>query len=139
MPGYSSEFVIAKVLDLGLVAFYYFMFALVFSVLLNLLTRVYEKVTQADQQKSTLRLGFEIVANIFFVGVAFWIIRNVVERIPSPVDGLGGYQHSRLSQATTATIATLTLILFQTALTDKIREFNSRVFEKTWIGQFVRI
>ena len=135
--GYSTEFVIAKVVDLGLVAFYYFIFALVFSVLLNLLTRVYERATNADANKTTLRLGFEIIANIFFIAVSFWVIRNIVERIPYPLDGLGGYRHSRLAQTTTAAIATLTLILFQTALTDKIREFNSRVFEKTWVAKFV--
>jgi hypothetical protein len=125
---YSSEFIAAKVADLGLVTFYYFVFALVFAVLLNLLTRLYEKYSPADTTKSTLRLSVEIILNIFFVAVAFWVIRNIVERIPFPLEGLGGYRHSRLSAEAVSGIAALTLILFQTALNDKIRELNNRLF-----------
>lgn len=137
--GYSTNFLIAKTLDLGLISFYYFALAIVFSILLNLLTRIYERLTNADAEKSTARLGFEIVGNIFFIVVTFWVIRNAVEYIPFPLDGLGGYKHSRLSQTTTSAIAGVTLLIFQTALADKIREFNSRVFEKTWVSRIVKI
>lgn len=123
---YTSAFVVAKITDLGLVAFYYFLLALVFSVALNYLTQVYETYLPS-KEKSTHRLALEIIANVFFVAVAFWIIRNTVERIPFPLEGMGGYRHARLSQTTTAAIATLTLVLFQTSLTDKIRELNSRI------------
>lgn len=125
---YTSAFVTAKITDLALVTFYYFSLAIVFSVALNFLTQLYESHLPS-KEKTTRRLTFEIIANIFFVAVAFWVIRNVVERIPFPLEGMGGYRHARLSQATTAAIATLTLVLFQTSLTDKIRELNARIFE----------
>jgi len=130
------DFILAKAGDLALVTFYYFVFALAASVLLNLLTRIYERyTTRGDtKQKSTIRLVFEIVANIFFIAVTFWGIRNAVEAIPYPLDGMGGYQHARLQQTTTSAIAALTLILFQTTLTDKIRELNARIFTKTTEG-----
>lgn len=126
---YTSAFVTAKVTDLALVTFYYFSLALVFSVALNYITQVYETYLPS-KEKTTRRLALEITANIFFVAVAFWVIRNVVERIPFPLEGMGGYRHARLSQSTTAAIATLTLVLFQTSLTDKIRELNARIFKK---------
>ncbi len=129
MSGYTSKFITAKVLDLGLVTLYYFLFALVFSILLSQLTILYESYTD-QKQKSMTRLMFEIVANIFFVAVAFWIIRNVVERVPFPLDGYGGYQHRLLSTTSTSAIAALTLIIFQTKLSDKIRELNARIFAK---------
>lgn len=130
MSGYTTKFITAKILDLGAVTLYYFLFALIFSIVLNQLTILYESYTDG-KYKSISRLMFEIVANIFFVAVAFWIIRNVVERIPYPLDGYGGYQHRLLSTTSTSAIAALTLILFQTSLSDKIRELNVRIFTKT--------
>lgn len=127
---YSPAFVTAKVLDLGLISFYYIVFALIFSVILNYLTRIYDKTMGVPpEQKSTGRLVFEVTANIFFVAVAFWVIRNIVERIPFPFDGLGGFQHSRLNRSSTDVIATLTLILFQTELRQKINMLNERFFK----------
>jgi hypothetical protein len=130
---YSREFIFAKVTDIGLVAFYYLSFTIAASIVLQLVTRVYDKYTapkEGEKAKSTIRLFFEIVANIFFVAVALWVARNVIERVPFPFEGLGGYQHARLSHETMAQIGTLALILFQTALMEKIKVFNDRLFAK---------
>jgi hypothetical protein len=130
---YSREFIFAKVADIGLVTFYYLSFTITASILLQLVTRVYDKYTAAkdgEKAKSTVRLFFEIVANIFFIAVTLWVIRNVIERVPFPFEGLGGYQHSRLSNETMAQIGTLALILFQTSLMEKIKVFNDRLFAK---------
>jgi hypothetical protein len=128
---YSAEFITAKVVDLGLISFYYIVLALFFSVILNYLTRVYDRYTgdgDLQKEKGTGRLLFEVTANIFFVAVSFWIIRNIVERIPFPLDGFGGFQHGRLNRTSIDVIATLTLILFQTELREKINMLNERFF-----------
>ncbi len=135
---YSREFVFAKVTDIGLVSFYYMSFTITASILLQLLTRVYDKYTapkEGEEAKSTLRLFLEIVANIFFIAVAFWVARNVIERVPFPLDGLGGYRHARLSTETISQIGTLALILFQTSLMEKIKVFNDRLFAKAQAQQ----
>lgn len=126
---YTAAFVTAKLSDLALVTFYYLFLALVFSILLQMITKFYEAYTPGP--KSTPRLFLEIVANIFFVAATFWVIRNVVERIPFPLNGMGGYKHEKLSTTTTSAIAALTLILFQTTLQDKIADLNNRLFQKS--------
>lgn len=123
---YTAAFVTAKVGDIALITIYYFVFALGFSVLLQQVTYWYDQQTEMKEPKTTRRLVLEVIANIFFIVIAFWIIRNLVERIPSPFEGFGGYQQSRLQYRTTSIISTLTLILFQTSLTDKIRLLNTR-------------
>ena len=131
---YSREFVFAKVTDMGLVSFYYMSFTITASILLQLLGRIYDKYTE-PKEKSTLRLFSEIVFNIFFIVVAFWVARNVIERVPFPLEGLGGYQHARLSTETISQIGTLALILFQTSLMEKIKVFNDRLFAKAQAQQ----
>jgi hypothetical protein len=127
---FSGAFITAKILDLGLVSFYYLVFAIVFAMALEFLTELYERVLPS-KEKSTPRLLFEVGANIFFVAVAFWVIRNIVEIIPYPFEGYGGYKHSLLKETNTSIIATLVLILFQTSLTKKIGILNDRLFKST--------
>lgn len=134
---YSREFIFAKVADIGLVTFYYLSITITASILLQLVTQVYDKYTapkEGEKAKSTIRLFFEIVANIFFIAVTLWVTRNVIERVPFPFEGLGGYQHARLSHETMAQIGTLALILFQTSLMEKIKVFNDRLFAKAQRG-----
>ncbi len=130
---YSREFILAKVADIGLVSFYFMSFTITASILLQLLTSVYDKYTASPDgtEKSTLRLFLEVVANIFFIAVTFWVARNIIERVPFPLDGLGGYQHSRLSTETMSQISALAIILFQTALMEKIKLLNERIFIKS--------
>jgi hypothetical protein len=127
---YTTPFVVAKVTDIALVTTYYFFFALLFSIALQWLLRLYDELS-AVKEKSTWRLMFEVSASIFFIAVAFWIIKNTVERIPFPLEGYGGYTHARLSESALFVIASLTMILFQTSLMDKIRLLNERIFKKT--------
>jgi hypothetical protein len=143
--GYTRQFLVAKTADLALSSLYFFFFALTSSIALNFLSQLYEAYTMKDKdaKKSLSRLMFEIVANIFFIVFAFWIIRNVVERIPFPLEGYGGYTHAKLSLPTILLLSSVTMLFFQTALMDKVRELNDRVYvstklSDTWFGQFMQ-
>ena len=143
--GYTQKFLLAKTTDIALSSVYYFFLALAASIGLNFVSEVYESYTLKDnsQEKSMSRLMFEIAANMFFIVFTFWIIRNVVERIPFPLEGYGGYQHAKLSLPTILLLTSVTMLFFQTALMDKVRELNERIFAKTqlsntWFGEFVK-
>jgi hypothetical protein len=143
--GYTQKFLVAKTTDIALSSVYYFFLALAASIGLNFASEFYESYTLKDktQEKSMTRLMFEIVANIFFIVFTFWIIRNVVERIPFPLEGYGGYQHAKLSLPTILLLTSVTMLFFQTALMDKVRELNGRIFAKTklsdtWFGTFMK-
>lgn len=143
--GFTRRFFIAKTADLALSSTYYFFLALAASVLLNFLTQFYEAYTLKDAKadKSLARLMFEIIANIFFILFAFWIIRNIVEQIPFPLEGYGGYSHTKLSLPTILLLSSITMLFFQTALMDKVRELNTRIFASTklsdtWLGRFMQ-
>lgn len=143
--GYTRQFLVAKTTDIALTSFYFFAFALLASIALNFLSEFYESYTRKDKDtpKSLPRLSFEVVANMFFIVFTFWVIRNVVERIPFPLEGYGGYAHAKLSLPTIILLSSITMLFFQTALMDKVRELNMRLFASlklsdTWFGQFMQ-
>ncbi len=136
----STQFITAKTADLFLTSFYFFAFGVVGSVVLNFLTEMYERYSMSDRtkEKSLPRLMFEIVFHVFFIVLLFWGIRNAVSLIPFPLEGYGGYQHARLSLPTILLLSSVTLFFFQTTLMDKMREFNTRLFAATPVGDFLR-
>lgn len=136
----STRFITAKTVDMFLTSFYFFAFGVVGSIVLNMLTEFYERYTDLDRtkEKSLVRLMFEIVFNIFFVVLLFWGIRNGVQMIPFPLEGYGGYQHKRLSLPTILLLSSVTLFFFQTSLMDKMREFNTRLFASSIVGDFLK-
>ncbi len=145
MAGYTRKFVVAKTTDMALTSLYYFVFAMGASIALNFISQFYEDYTVKDktQEKSLLRLSFEVFANIFFIVFSFWIIRNAVERIPFPLEGYGGYNHGKLSLPTILLLTSVTMLFFQTALMDKVRQVNERLFSAlklsdTWFGKFMQ-
>ena len=143
--GYTRQFLVAKTTDIALTSLYFFLFALGASVGLNFLSEFYEAYTRKDTsaEKSLTRLSFEVAANIFFIVFTFWVIRNVVERIPFPLEGYGGYTHARLSLPTILVLTSVTMLFFQTTLMDKVRQLNTRLFSElklsdTWFGRFMQ-
>lgn len=140
---YKREFLVAKTTDIALSSLYYFVFALTASMTLNFLTEFYDSYTVKNNEKTLARLSFEVFFNIFFIVFMFWVIRNVVEAIPFPLEGYGGYAHAKLSLPTILILTSVTMVFFQTTLMDKVRQLNERMFaalriSDTWFGRFMQ-
>lgn len=143
--GYTSKFLVAKTTDIALTSLYFFLLAIGASVTLNFISEFYDNYTRKenDMKKSLARLSFEVVSNMFFIVFTFWIIRNVVEWIPFPLEGYGGYAHAKLSLPTILVLTSVTMMFFQTSLMDKVRHLNTLIFTElklsdTKFGRFMQ-
>lgn len=122
---YSPLFLTVKLLDIGLVSTYYFVIGIIFAKLFD---AIYEKFAPEDYDKINIGLLFgDIILHLFILGVVIYVLRNIIERIPSPLDGIGGFQHSRLKELDSSFVISIVLILFQKNLTKKINAFTKRV------------
>jgi hypothetical protein len=54
-------------------------------------------------------------------------MRNLVGLVPSPLDGLAGFQHARLKELQGGFILAVLIFMFQQSLRDKITSFAKRV------------
>jgi len=122
---YTPLFVAVKLLDIGLVTVYFFILGLAAAkafdgIMGNFAEENYEKI-------STLQMFFEIVLQLFALGVIAYILRNLVKLIPFPLDGIGGFKHERLKELDGGEVMALVLILFQHNLIDKVLYFVNHV------------
>ncbi len=123
-PQYTPLFLGVKLIDIGLVTTYYFIIGIIFAKAFD---RVYGDFEQEDYKKiGNIRLLFDILIHLFFIGVMAYILRNIIGIIPFPLEGVAGYKHERLKELEGGHILALILILFQKNLFSKIKFFAER-------------
>jgi hypothetical protein len=90
-----------KMLDIGLLTIIYFTLGYACSWLIN---KIYPNF---DQNTSRIKfvLFLEICSQLFLIGILIYILRNFIELIPFPLEGIYGYQHSRVRELYSGGIA----------------------------------
>ena len=126
-PPFTPLFLAVKLTDIGLVTMYYFVAGIVAAKLFDI---VYGEFNETDyDKKSNIVIFGEIVLHLFFIGVVAYVLRNIVSEIPFPLEGLGGFKHSRLKEREGGYALSIVLVLFQKNLTAKVSYFGKRVLD----------
>ena len=118
---YSALFLGVKLLDIGLVTMYYFVLAIAVARFIDTVGGKFIENEYKDVPRWALFI--EIILQLFAIGIVAYILRNIVSAIPFPLDGVAGYNHSRLKELDGGEIMPLILILFQKNLFEKITYF----------------
>lgn len=123
---FTPLFLAVKLADIGLVTTYYFMIGLGFAKLFDSL---YGKFNAKNYDEvSNFRLFAEIVAHLFLLGIVAYVLRNIIEAIPFPLEGVAGFRHERLKEIEGGHVLAIVLIMFQKNLLEKIQFFAGRAF-----------
>ena len=121
---YTVPFVTAKIIDIGFVSVYYFIFGLLFAAMFDIVLGKFDETEY--NKKSTSIILLEILLQFFLIGILVYVMRNIIERIPSPVEGIGGFQHVRLKEIGGGVIGVTILLRFQKNLQDKMTYCRKR-------------
>ena len=122
---YTPLFATIKIIDIGLTTTYYFLLGL---LLAKWFDHLYDKFDpEAYKKVSTLRIFLEIVVHLFILGIVAYAMRNIIELIPYPLDGVAGFEHKRLKELGGGVTLGTVLLLFQKNLRDKISFFTKRI------------
>jgi len=115
-----------KMLDIGYITVLYFIFAIIVGKIFNYIFGPYN--SSADVNKSTFRIGVELCAIIWLIGISTYIIRNIVEIIPSPFENFHDFHHKRVKELTSASVYTLILYQCLSSFRGKLNTFLGRTF-----------
>jgi hypothetical protein len=122
----KQEFLIAKLTDIGLLTVYFFIVGFFISVGID---KFLGKFNQDEYKNvSTLRIVLEISIHLFILGIIMYILRNIFERVPFPLEGYGGYKHILLKEIQGGIVLSFVLLLFQENLIAKINYLRYRLF-----------
>ncbi len=117
-----------KIIDIGFITILYFTLGFLVSIWFN---RMYEKyVDLVNDYKSNFRLIIELLLHIWLLGITVYIARNLVEKIPSPLDNIAGFSHKRVKELHSATVFTLVFFYSQTYMREKMGYLYKRLTGK---------
>ena len=63
----------------------------------------------------------EIIFHLFLIGIVAYLLRNIIERIPFVLDGVGGFKYGLLKELQGGQILGILIIIFQKNLIEKIQ------------------
>jgi hypothetical protein len=120
-----------KVLDIGYIAVLYFIIGVAFTTLFD---KIFGEWTiDTDAHKSTIRIGLELLGMIWLFGVTTYVVRILVEQIPSPMSYIPlsnpdrKFDHRRVKELSSATVFTLILMGTSFHFRLKLEYFYKRI------------
>jgi hypothetical protein len=117
-----------KIADIGYISIIYFFVAMATLFIFDRLFGKFDE--QKEKQKSKLQLAFEIIGLIWLAGATTYIIRNIVgDFIPSPFDGIGGFEHKRVKELTNAGVFVFIFMYYFKYLKQKMDAFYDKLVE----------
>jgi hypothetical protein len=122
------EFVIRfiKMLDIGYITIIYFIFAILVAKVFNYIFGEYD--SESDKNKSNFKICIELCGIIWLIGISTYLIRNVVELIPSPFENVFDFHHKRVKELSSAGVYTLILYQCLSFFRGKLSTFLTRIF-----------
>lgn len=114
-----------KIIDIGYITALYFILGIIATVALDYAFGTFDQ--KVSDTKHLFQIGLEIIFHMYIVGIIIYILRNVIEAIPFPLDGYKGFVHKRVKELSGTAVLSFTVLYFQTNLRSKIAYFLQRL------------
>jgi hypothetical protein len=118
-------FRITKIADIGYITILYAISALVLAKGFDKVMKQFD--TEENNSKSSIRLFFEISLYLWIAGILIYVIRNVMEIIPSPFEGVYGLKHLQVKELGNAGVFVFIFFYFEESLKQKLSILYNRL------------
>ena len=118
-----------KILDIAYVTFIYGFIALLAATLLDKYIYKYisfQKVAK-EEDKNFYILLIEIFICLTINAIAFYFLRNILQFIPFPLEGVYGFTHMRVNEVQSGAIISVVLVWFSKILRGKMVALQSKL------------
>ena len=114
-----------KIFDIGYVTILYFLSAIFLSKIFDMIYGTFDE--HKEKMKTMFRQTIELIFMMWVYGVVIYIVRNLIELIPSPFDGIHGFDHIRLGELKNAPVFIFIFLFFQQYFRSKIHLYYNNL------------
>lgn len=127
--GIEKEFLFRsiKIFDIGFVTVIYFILGISLAKLFDSLYGKFDE--NKESKKSKLILTIELMLMMWMYGIVIYVVRNIVEIIPSPFNEIGGFQHHRLKELKSAPVFVFIFLYFQKYFLAKLKYYYTTILK----------
>jgi len=120
---YKKEIIVRsiKIFDIGYITVLNFIFGYFVGLILSKFITFNE---EEYKRKSLFKQFFEIIVLFFLIGILTYFIRNIIEMIPFPLDGLYGFQHFKVKELNKAMVFTYIIMYSLSDIRDRLVIFD---------------
>ena len=109
---------IIKILDISYIFSFYAAAGFFLSIFLDKILPKFDEKIYVN--KSTSSIIINICIQFAIIGIIVYIVKNLFEIIPFPLNGIYGYEHKKVKELKDALPLIYTIIYFQYSLRDKL-------------------
>ena len=114
-----------KLLDIGYVTVIYFSVGMILAKLFDIIYGEFDEKREA--KRPFFLRGLELLGMMWLSGIVIYFVRNLVELIPFPLEGVFGFKHLKLKELKGAAVFTFVFLYFQAHLRGKMNSFYSEL------------
>lgn len=116
---------IIKTFDIGYVSVIFSILAVALAELTDNLLGRFEKTD--SEKESTSMLIIKAIIHIWVIGATIILVRYLLRYIPSPFDGMAGYQHELLIELTDLYLFAYIYLTFQASFEERLNYIYKRI------------
>jgi hypothetical protein len=120
---------IVKILNMSYIFLLHFFPALIYS---HIFDKIFDNRTEEEYNKtSTIRIFIEIWLHFWLILILYYIFSTTIVKVPSPFDNFfnTGFKNSSSTELKSSLVFSITFLMFQTSLKEKIEVFKSRILK----------
>ena len=117
-----------KIIDIAYIFSFYAAAGFFLSIILDRLFPKFSKTIYL--KKSTGKIILDICIQFAVIGVIVYIVKNLFELVPFPLNGIQGYEHKKVKELKEALPLIYTIIYFQNSLRHKLLFVAKRFMDK---------
>jgi hypothetical protein len=118
-------FQLVKMADIGFITILYASIGLILAKLLDVFDVPLQQ--EKEEKKQTLQIFIEFLVFIFLIGIITYLVRTIVNYIPSPFEGQYGLDHHRIKEIGNVSIFIFIFLYFQDHLKQKMQYLFDRL------------
>ena len=114
-----------KIVDIGYITCIYVAFSMGMAHLADTVMGKFDDTV--EDRKGVPQLTLELILSLWVYGVMIYVVRNLAELIPFPLNGYQGFDHMRVKELKNATVFTFTFLIFSSFFRDKVVFYYKKV------------